>query len=267
MGTRIVLLALACAAALSVAPVLAEEPAASLRAGNLLSQVKWLRLEVVGGRVVIKSERCPHSQHVMEASPAEGSRQMLSLESRAGSLILRYEEQTPEASVRLSIDERGKLTISRSAADADASDVQYVQPRLGQVTLTIAGKAGAKIVATDLWQLLIVERERSSEHLLRILHQLRADWALAEQLDGIEAALLAEQGTDVLARQAGWQRLVDGLASRSFAERQAADRSLRAGGQASMAMLRQLDQGELDGEQRRRVRATSRTSRIVLPIP
>src|SRR5690242_2661282 len=96
MGTRIVPLAAALATALLSGTLLdgalcAQEPAAAGPAGNLLAQVKWLRLEIVGGRIVVKSERCPHSQHVVEATPGEGIRQVLALESRARILTLRYE--------------------------------------------------------------------------------------------------------------------------------------------------------------------------------
>jgi hypothetical protein len=255
MGMRIVFLLAAATAPFVATAICAEEPTAQASAGNLLTQVKWLRLEVVGGRIVVKSDRCPHSRHVVEAAPAEGSRQTLSLESRTRDLILRYEERSPTANMLLEINDRGQLTIKLTAEDSPVAEVLYVQPPTGQVALTIAGKTTQKAVATDLWQLLIVEREQCCEHLLPILHHLRADWALEQQLNDVEAALIARAGSDVLAQQRNWRALVEELGSSNFAARQAADLALRTGGQGLLATLRQLDQRELDGEQRRRIRA------------
>jgi hypothetical protein len=255
MGTRIVFLLAVVTAGLSATALWAEEPVAQSSAENLLAQVKWLRLEVCGGRIVLRADRCPHSRHVVEAAPVEGTKHSLSLESRARDLILRYEERSPAAHVYLEINERGRVTISHKKGEAAVAEVRYVQPQTGQVTLTVTGKTTERFTAPDLWQLLIVERERCGDQLLPVLHHLRTDWGLHEQLDAVEATLIARPASDMLAQQKSSRRLVEELANPIFAKRQAADLALRTGGQGVLATLRQLDRGELDGEQRRRTRA------------
>jgi hypothetical protein len=99
----------------------------------------------------------------------------------------------------------------------------------------------------------MVEHEAASEHLLPMLVELRPNWHIAETLADAERALIDHAGEDVVPRRRQWQTWVDQLASDRFAQRQGADRELRAGGQSVLGFLRQLEPSELDPEQRRRI--------------
>ena len=241
-------------AALLSAGVLLAQGAEPSAAGNLLQQVKWLRLEVVGGRIVARSDRCSHSRYSAETSASGESRQTLNMESQASALVIRYEQIDAGGRLTLDVSERGLLTISRSGATPSDGEVAYIQPASGKIKLTIGGTAPRTIVADDLWQLLITERELCHEHLLPLLLTLRPNWRLDEQLDHVERAMIERAGTDVLAQRKQWQTWVDNLANDDFARRQAADHALRQLGQPVLAFLRGLDSARLDGEQRRRIR-------------
>ena len=243
------------AAALLLAEALfaqGAEPAAP--GGNLLQQVKWLRLEVVGGRIVAKCDRCSQSRVSTESSTSGESRQTLNLESQASTLVIRYEQVDALGRLVLDVNEHGQLAIMYTRAASKAADVAYLQPACGKLKLTIGGDQQRLIVADNLWQLLISERETSSRHLLPLLATLRPDWRLGEQLDRAEAALIARAGSDVLTERRQWQTCVDELSSADFSRRQAADVALRQVGQPVLAFLRGLDPTLLDGEQRRRIR-------------
>ena len=233
----------------------AQGPDPAPPAGNLLHQVKWLRLEVVGGRIVAKSDRCSQSR-VSAESPASGeSRQTLNLEAQASALVIRYEQVNAAGRLLLDVNERGQLSIEGSGSTSPAADVSFVQPQCGKLKLTIGGAKPQTIVADDLWQLLVTQRETCSRHLLPLLDALRPNWRLEEQLDQLEAALIARAGADVVGQRRQWQAWVDDLASADFSRRQAADQSLRQLGQPVLAYLRGLDRTQLDGEQRRRIRS------------
>ena len=83
---------------------------------------------------------------------------------------------------------------------------------------------------------------------------LRPGSKLADAVAEIEAKLLEGAGGQAVAQRARWAALVRQLGDDSFAQREAADRELRAGGPAALAYLRHLDFGRLDAEQRFRIR-------------
>jgi len=228
MGMRIVHLSAALSAYLYAAVLYAEEPPPQASAaGNLLSRTKWLQLEVVGGRIVVRTSRCSQSRHEAEATPTPDSRQTLSVDPLPGGVTLRYEETAAGTRLLLEVSSQGQVTIGRWGQAADA-EVRYVQPPTGPVKLTLGGEHPRGCSADNFWQLMLLHRNESREHLLPLLTWLRSDWELASQLDLVEAALIQQAGCDVLAQRRQWQREVDGLSSPSFARRQAADQALRA---------------------------------------
>jgi hypothetical protein len=223
----------------------------------LLQQVKWLRLEVSGGRIIAKSDRCSQSRISTEVSASGESRQTLNLEALASALIIHYEQVDAAGRLLLDVSHRGELSITYAVAEGEspAANVVYVQPVCGKVKLTIGGGTKPRtIVAHDLWQLLLAERELCEKHLLPLLTNLRPQWNLAEQLNQVESALIERAGSDVLAERRQWQRWVDELASESFPRRHMADQALRQVGQPVLSFLRGQDLSQLDGEQRRRIR-------------
>jgi len=253
MGTRIVPLSAAFTATLLTATLWAQEPSPPA-ASNLLAQTKWIKLEVVGGRIVPRVTRCCQSRYEAEAVAAVDSRQSLSVDWSPGAVGLRYEETSAARRLLWTVSQTGNVTIS-CFGSADRVEVQYHQPPAGQVSLRIGGKSARTVSASDMWQLALVFHEECHEQLFPLLSRLREDWDLVSQVDQVEAALFRQAGTDVIGQRQRWQREVEGLAGPSFAGRQAADQALRSGGPAVLAFLRQLDEHELDGEQRRRVRA------------
>jgi hypothetical protein len=260
MGKRIVRLSAALVGLLYAHALLAAEPACPDRE-NLLASVKWLKLEIAGGRLSLRSDRCTQSRLRAESPEQAAVRQSLAVEMAPRGIVLRYERADAAGHVQLEADER-RLTLSRLAAEPASSascDVRYVQPASGKITLTLGGPRPRTIAADDLWQLLLAERELCREHLLPLLVEVAPQWDLDGTLDAIERRLVAGAGRDVLTELQQWQRWVDELASPEFVHRQAADRDLRGCGQPVLAFLRQCEArrgaGQLDAEQRRRVRA------------
>jgi len=243
------------AALISPGVVFAQGPdAAPAAPGNLLQQVKWLRLEIVGGRIVARSDRCNQSRLATESSASGESRQTLNLETQASTLVVRYEQVDAGGRLLLEFNERGQFSITRSGG-AKLPEICYLQPVSGKVKLTVSGQPPRTIAADNLWQLLISERELCTRHLLPLLSTLRPNWRLPEQLEQTQTALFEQAGTDVLAQRRQWKNWIDDLAGADFPRRQAADVALRKLGQPVLAYLRGLDESQLEGEQRRRIRS------------
>ncbi|HEX5102533.1 MAG TPA: hypothetical protein VFV87_01900 [Pirellulaceae bacterium] len=257
MWTRIVQISPALAALLYSGVLMAQD-SVSTGSGNLLHQVKWLRLEVIGGRIVAHSDRCSQNRYSVESSASGHSRQTLNLETQAATLVVRYENIDAQTRLLLELNERGQLSIERTGGPDSQPDVSYFQAPCGKVKLTVGGTKPRTIIAENLWQLLLAERDLCRERFLPLLDALRPNWQLEEQLDDVEATLMKQAGANVLAQRRQWQIWVDQLATGDYSQRQAADRALRQVGQPVLAFLLGLDATSLDGEQRRRVRTMLR---------
>jgi hypothetical protein len=275
MWKRIALLA--ALATFSPAGVLAAEDADSpdkTAAGpSLLERTAWLRVEIVGGRLQLAASRCGTCRQTTgargEGQPeADEPYESLSVEVHSSSLTAEYERTSAEGRLSLSTATRqgsGTLTLAFvPSADSSRPAIEYVQPKSGNVQLTVhdparqvaAGKSAAqKLSAPSLWQLLLAAEPLAREHLLPLLAELRSGWQLETQVAQIEAALVAAAGDDVLTQRRTWQSWVAALSASEFADRQAAYLHLREAGQAPLAFLRALDPLKLDLEQRRRIQS------------
>lgn len=255
MGKRIFSFAAAMAAVLLGASLKAQGPAISApqQCRSLWVRSDWVRLEVVQGRLAVQANRCGQGKIVLEpASPSE-PHQVLTVLVQPASMLVSYELNNGPRHLRLDVDEEKRLLITGSTGQAE-SEVKFIQPASGKVTLQIGGDTGKKYVAGSFWHLLLNEPEVCRSHLLPVLTELRPDWRLAEQLTELEDALVAQAGFDVGAQRAKWQVHVDDLTSECFAERQAAYHALREAGQPLLGFLKSLDWQALDPEQRRRLR-------------
>jgi hypothetical protein len=254
MWTRIVSLSAALAVTLCGAGALAQSTACTKAPpGSLWTQTDWLRLEVVAGRLAVTSARC--GQHRLASEPAAGdsARQTLAIEVQPGAVTVQYQRLDEHSELILQVDDRRRLTLLRRGIDKSTlAEVCYDQPAAGDVLLTVGGPAPQKFAAASLWHLLVAEPE-ARDRLLPLLAQLRPTWRLNEDVNEAEAALLARAGEDTLPARRQWQAWIDQLASERFAERQAADGALRAGGQPVLGYLRQLELSQLEPEQRRRI--------------
>lgn len=122
------------------------------------------------------------------------------------------------------------------------------------LVIDVGAATEREIQASTLWHLLIAEREVAAKHLLPVLAILRPDWPLLNQSAEIERQLYSAAPDMRRLDQARLAELVDQLASERFAERQAADRDLRALGGRVVPYLKGLRPERLDAEQQFRVR-------------
>ena len=254
MGTRIVRrsLAAAIAALLCSLPLAAQQPPAK----SLLAQANWLRFEISGGRLVARSERATQARQAADVTEGETGRQSLLVEAAGCGFTVFYDRQLADRRMLLKLDAQGQLAICREMSDGAATgNVAFSQTAAGKVTLVLGGGAPGQLAADDLWQLLLVEHDACRTQLLPLLEELGvgSDWT--RQIAAIEEQLLAQAGRDVREQRRQWQAWVDELASPDYSRRQVADVQLRASGQGLLAYLRQLEPTDLDGEQRRRIRA------------
>ncbi len=126
----------------------------------------------------------------------------------------------------------------------------------GRPIVVLSGPADASVKseATTLWHLSLAEPELFRRQIVPLLELMRPGWSVGKLADEIEQGLCRAEVASAPPEQDIWQQWVSELGNKRFAQRQAADRRLRASGEKVLPFLQGLDHKRLDFEQSRRVR-------------
>lgn len=245
----------------SLSPAACEEIPGSLatrEAGSLAARLNWVQYEIVRGRVTALHSRLAASKSQTCGSDSQGPRESYSLTVGDSAPSVSYELQDADQHLTVELNCGNCLRVHRRPLrDGRQAAVRFVQPPRGPVALEIEGgqfAAQRRLVADDLWQLLLLYPAECREHLIPVLEVLRPDWRLAEQGRSIERRLFQLAQSNQLPDRSGWSGWVAELSSPDARLRRAADHRLRAVGQAILPYLESLDPAQLDAEQRLRVR-------------
>jgi hypothetical protein len=213
---------------------------------NLLARSSWVRLEIMGGRLAVLSQRCGQSRSVREEDP-ERAKQSLSVQLRGHALVVHYLFEDYLGRRELTVDEEGTVRVAAQRYESEPREVVLTQPASGKLKLRIVhGGDNDEFSATSLWHLMLSEPELFEHHAAPLLTSIRPDWRIAEQGAAIRESLLNAAGRDVLSERNQWKKWVEELSHPNFAKRQAADAALRAVGQPVIAWLGRLEANELD---------------------
>jgi hypothetical protein len=228
------------------------KPAPAKSERNLIERTGWIRLEMIGGRIAVLGHRCGQSRVVQIGESTDIPREQLSVQLQTESLLVHYEDLQVDRQITVDLDDQQRLSIIRTGASPSA-ELKLVQPFRGPLTLTVGREPAQTFTAGTIWHLALKQPELCDESLFPLLETFRPHWRLKEQATGLQEALVSKAGSNVLAERAQWRQWVARLDSDDFAERQHADRQLRASGQAVVAWLQRLDRKQLSAEQTGRV--------------
>jgi hypothetical protein len=215
----------------------------------------FLRFAIIDGRLTLGSRIAGNFQ--IPARTVNGVKESINLTSDRGRPILNYELSTPKELLKMSVAAAsGKVHISRSPRGKSSfSSMEFQQAPDEKTTLTLGeGKSRQVYRAASLWHLALAQPKECQEYLFPLLEKLRPDWKVATLAGQVETSLLAHAVPDTAANNAKWASLVEQLGNDEFAKREAADRSLRAGGVSALNYLRRLNTSRLDAEQQFRIR-------------
>lgn len=236
----------------------AQENNPQANPGQLVAGSKWLRLDLILGRMTIVEARLGKNLKA-NAGAEDGSwRESLSFSARSpDSASLNYEFVDQQQQLILEIDHSNQVLIERKPLHgSDVVPIRFVQPVRGKITLIVDHpNSPREIAASSFWHLMLAEPQTCAEHLVPIIESLRTDWRLNDQLAAVERTLLATTRVPNYERM---DALVRQLSSKSFTDRQTADRELRNMGPALVAYINRLDLTRLDAEQRYRLRKIKR---------
>ncbi|HEV2970122.1 MAG TPA: hypothetical protein VGY55_09035 [Pirellulales bacterium] len=169
---------------------------------------------------------------------------------------IQYELAAGGEQLTVEVLEGQQFTIAlRPTPDAKTGPaIEFCQPKDGMLTLSVSDRGLIRqLKGPSLWHLLLAEPELCRRHLLPLLAMFRPDWRLAETAQSIEAQMLRTAAEYRPENLQSWGALVADLASDHFADRQRAERELRAAAPTVIPYLRSLDHRRLDFEQWSRV--------------
>jgi hypothetical protein len=106
----------------------------------------------------------------------------------------------------------------------------------------------------SLWHLALAEPIVFGDHLAPWLKMLQRDWDPQKAAGEVEQALVRLASQREQPNRQQWAQWVRQLGDPEFSVREEADRQLRRAGRSAAGYLERLDAGQLDAEQRYRIR-------------
>jgi hypothetical protein len=223
---------------------------------NLTSRLVVVRFSMTMGRIEATADQ-PGFEREQTSTIEPGRHETLSVSTNNDQeATVKYDLTTEAEQLSFSVSEGYEVSFTRRPfKDSHTPQVEFRQPRVGPITLTVVKDGVTREVRGEtVWYLLLAEPELCRQHLLPLLDMLRSDWRLVETAQAIESQMLRIAGAYQAENLRRWSSLVGDLASERFVVRQAAERELRAAGTVVIPYLQSLNTHQLDLEQSSRIR-------------
>jgi hypothetical protein len=233
--------------------------------GGLGPQLRMVQFLVIRGRIVARCDPAYAGQSRSASVGGTQRQERLSINLSTGFPDVHYQLTTPDVELTIHVvaqpdgdptaapTEVGIRKQARSGAAQPS--VLFEQSAEGDFVLTVEEQGSTTTRRSkNLWQLLLAEPEQGRGQLVPLLELLDNSWRLADTTLAVKEALCRAAAAADDAHTQQWDALIAALASPRFAQRQAADRALRAQGRQIVPYLLGIDQAQLDAEQRRRIK-------------
>ncbi len=235
-------------------PVAAQAPFRHQVNALVQSQLRFLEMRVVMGRIEITTDD-PIRNFSTQSKQGENS-ERLSIEFAPPTLSLEYTLNTPQDDFSIRVVDSREVIVRRNPGPGQkALPFLFVQPHEGVIQLIVgSGETAREVRAQSLWQIALAEPDIFRQELAPLLHLLRPNWRLIPTADEIETTLTSWNAPATVVSDQVIDTLVNDLGANEFSVREEAERRLLAVGSQAIPWLRRLDLARLDPEQRARVR-------------
>jgi hypothetical protein len=231
-------------------------------AATLLTRSRWVRFELVLGRITLLTLSCGPRRIVEGGDAAEGVNESLTFNGEPESPSLVYQRQDGRRQLKIIVSGRTAVSIfAAPCPDEPGESLRFTQQADGRVTLIVGQRTYA---AESVWHLLLTAPETPRQQLVMLLQAMRSDWQVDAVTEQVQSALVQDTAAKPVAH-ATIRALVAQLDSPNFPTRRAADRRLRDLGLPALPYLEQLDASRLSGEQRLRIRQLRADLRSITP--
>lgn len=242
----------------------AQEPTSSTMYKQWIAQ--RTKFTVVGGRVVSSNpfwmgmprqfmKEGPVSEQItFNGNGATGSLTYSYSCQRSGAQA--DQPNDPRVEFVLDISSEGRFALRYSDKDHPASYFNFTQASGQPVSLSLPPSDKPRVVrAPTVWHLLIIHPEDCRKQFLPMLESIRQDWHVGHTAQAAEDELVKLAAVSHKSDRKQWETWVNQLGDPQFyTRRDRAERNLREAGPAVLTYLNRLDMGQLDAEQKSRLR-------------
>ncbi len=231
-------------------------------ARSVVVRSKWVRFDVISGRITASRARFGKEKTVSIDDAATGVRESFSVRHTGTAPSVTYERNEPKEQISIEIVQGSQVSIHAMSLGPTDDALEFRQPQKGNLSLTITRKNEPfQYKAETFWHLMLAEPNVCQTHLVPILQLLRNDWRLAETATEIQRELVRQTAQPQVSN-GEVQRLVRRLDSPKFLVRQSAGRKLRQLGPEAFAHLTRMNQRSMSTEQRSRIREVLRSLKV-----
>jgi len=146
---------------------------------RLITHLRWVRFEVIGGRIRATRIRVGQHRHQMTKEYPDGGTEALAVALDNGALSLRYtwQRRTEYLSVLAGRKDRLEFCWRRETTGGQLVETTFVQPPRGDMTLAIrrTGQTKATYCVPGVWHLAALHPDVCMEHVVPIMELLCAD--------------------------------------------------------------------------------------------
>lgn len=232
----------------------AEEP--FRMAPALAGQLSRVECRIVGGRIKVTSQKIGGQVSTAFRRGNGQVQESLAIDFGSAWPKIDYQASTAELEIRIAVALGEQIAIRREPASGmSGARIALNQQPEGSVELSWQqGDAAVRIAGPTIWHVWLAEPQRCTEELAPLLRLIRPDWDFAAHGAAVERALFDAAGQSWTEHWPRWAELVQQLGDDRFSRRRIADRQLRRAGLAAVPYLQNLDDAQLDTEQRSRIR-------------
>ena len=224
---------------------------------QLISDYRWVRFEIVGGRIQATHLRVGQHRHQVSKEHPAGELESLAVAFDGGVLSLRYTRQSDDEYLCIVAgrEDRFEFCWRRETTEGKCCETRFVQPPHSPLVLSIdqPNEPLQEYRVPGIWHLAILHPDICQLHVVPILDRLCLDHPLRLEVDEVRDELFqtALLSPSVCRREV--QRLVNQLGASSFQTRRRAASQLQAMGPCVISFLDELSASRLDREQRHRL--------------
>lgn len=173
---------------------------------------------------------------------------------------IRYQRVAQQTRLTMVLNAHGEMWVTIDFDDPKQKPVRFQQPTQGPITLAVGSSDDEEhCTAIGIWQLFLTHPHLCQQHLIPALESLQTNWCLSDTCASIETMLLELAINNTSPETTDITRLVEQLAHHQFSVRRRAEKELLEFGSTVLGPLRQLDNRQLDAEQKRRIQRVVNT--------
>jgi hypothetical protein len=164
-------------------------------------------------------------------------------------------QKDPKEEFSLDVSSEGRFVLRYSDKDQPEKYFEFTQVPGQSVRLSLPPADKPRVLrASSIWHLLIIHDEDCRKEFLPRLDSLRADWHIARTVQSTQEEMVKMAAASRKPDRKQWDAWVNQLSDPLMMARERADQSLREVGPAVIGYLNRLNMGQLDAEQKSRLR-------------